>query len=243
MKKLTGKTSILVATLVFALLGSSLALAKTKTAAGGYTLFGDATLVHPGNNSPTAAQIQSDTTRPPGYGGVDYGIPAGLTVADLNNLSTDYKFTSGTCGVGSPRFGADVTSPDGLTSGTIFFYIGPPPNYTACPPNVWLNTGNLAAPANLVDTSQLPAGTFYDPYAVAQVKYGSYTINDIFIVVDTGYIAPQIVLVDNTMINSITYTFEDANSCKKGGYQQFTGAPGPFQNQGQCVSYFANGGR
>jgi hypothetical protein len=44
-------------------------------------------------------------------------------------------------------------------------------------------------------------------------------------------------------INNVTYTFESANSCKNGGWQQFTSAPGPFATQGQCVSYFAKGGQ
>jgi hypothetical protein len=31
------------------------------------------------------------------------------------------------------------------------------------------------------------------------------------------------------------------DDCKKGGWKKFTCAPGPFKNQGQCVSYFAKG--
>ena len=83
---------------------------------------------NPALNSPTAAQIRSDGSIPPNCGGVDFSIPSGLTVADLDNLST------------------------------------------------------------------------------------------------------------------MAVTFESADSCKKGGYQQFTSAPGPFRHQGQCVSYFAKGG-
>jgi hypothetical protein len=204
------------------------------TASSGYSLFGDAMLVHPGNASPTAAQATS--TGPNAFGGVDFAVPSGLTVSQLQNLSTDYKFTVGTCGLGSPRFGAFVTN--GTSSGNIFFYIGPPPNYTGCPPNVYLNTGNLAAPANLVDDSQLPLGTFYDPYASAQLKYGSYMVTDIFLVVDGP---SQTVQFDNTRVNATTYTYESGDSCKDGGYKLFTSSPGPFKNQGDCVSYFNNG--
>src|SRR5437764_1071300 len=93
-------------------------------AAGGYSLFGDAMLVSPGFNSPTAAQIRSSTTVPPNYGGIDFSIPAGLTVADLNKLSTDYQFTAGTCGGGAPRFSVDVTIPGGTTK-SIWVYLGP----------------------------------------------------------------------------------------------------------------------
>src|SRR6478736_737736 len=77
-------------------------------AAAGYTLFGDAVLVSPGNASATAAQIESSSTVPPGYGGVDFAVPAGLTVADLDNLATDYMFTAGSCGGGAPRFQVNV---------------------------------------------------------------------------------------------------------------------------------------
>lgn len=239
MNRLTRNTSIFAAALVFALFCTGAALA-----AAGYSLFGDAQLVSPGNASPTAAQIRSDTSIPPQYGGVDFDVPAGLTLADLDILSTDYKFTAGTCGVGSPRFQVYVTN--GTNSGNIFVYIGPPPNYTGCPQNVYLNTGNLAAPTNLVDTSQLPLGTFYDPYASAQLKYGNYEVVSISVVVDAGYSqvgGVQTVHVDNVQINNSTTTFENADSCKKNGYQQFTSAPGPFKNQGQCVSYFAKGGQ
>ena len=73
--------------------------------------------------------------------------------------------------------------------GSINFYVGPPPGYTTCPPNVWLNTGNLAAPTNLVDASQL-GGSFYEPYGQVQATYGSYSVTGISLVVD-GYAADQ----------------------------------------------------
>lgn len=36
----------------------------------------------------------------------------------------------------------------------------------------------------------------------------------------------------------ITWTTGTANLCKKTGWRKWTTAPGPFQNQGDCVSYF-----
>lgn len=192
-------------------------------------------LVHPGNASPTAAEATSTGTN--AFGGVDFSFPAGLTVNQLNTLSTDDKFTVGSCGLGSPRFVATVTN--GTTTGNINFYIGPPPNYTGCAPNVYTNTGNLAAPANLVDATQL-GGSFYEPYALVQSTYGSYTVTDIFLVVDGP---GQTVQFDNSDVNGTTYTYESADSCKNGGYASFTSSPGPFKNQGDCTSYFANGGK
>jgi hypothetical protein len=210
------------------------ALASPKSSSSsGYSLFGDATLVHPGEASPTAAEATS--TGPNGYGGVDFAFPSGLTVSQVDNLATDYMFPVGSCGLGSPRFVASVTN--GTASGDISFYIGPPPEYTGCPPNVWTSSGNLASPTNLVDTSQLPGGSFYEPYAAAQTQFGSYTVTDIFLAVDGP---GQTVDFDNTQVNNTTYTYESGDSCKGGGYQQFTSNPGPFSNQGQCVSYFAH---
>lgn len=212
---------------------ASLALVQTTTAvaASGYTLFGDAQIVsggHPGN----AAQIRSSAT-PPGYGGVDFSTQSGLTVGGLNNLSTDYKFTAGSCGGGAPRFQINVGGAN------IFVYIGPPPNYTGCPIDGWVNTGNLLTPLSLVDTSQLPGGTFYDVWALAQARYSGLAVSGIQLVTDGSWAVGgvQTVLVDNVQINDDTFTFETKDSCKNGGWRDF----GTFKNQGDCVSSFANG--
>jgi hypothetical protein len=61
-------------------------------------------------------------------------------------------------GGGSPRFGITLAG----ISGTIFVYIGPPPNYTGCAAG-WTNSGELLTAASLVNRSQLPGGAFYDP--------------------------------------------------------------------------------
>ena len=231
MKKTIGKSAGALAAVALGLvLGVGPVLA-----AGGYTLFGDATLVHPGDNSQTAVQLRSIAT---GFGGIDFDLPAGLTFSQIQNLSTDYQFTAGSCGGGAPRFSVNV---DGVNA---FVYIGQPPNYSDCAENVWANTGNLALPASFVDTSQLPGGTFYDTFAAADLKYGPDAVTGIQLVTDAGWLfGTQTVLVDNVAINDATYTFESAQSCKDGGWRQFTSEPGPFKNQGDCVSYFATGGR
>lgn len=234
MKKFSG-----VAIGLVALAAVALPTAASAKSPSSYTLFGDATLVSPGHNSPTAAQASYDGVS--SYGGVDFGAPAGLTVDQLSKLSTDYQFTAGSCGSsgGSPRLVATVTN--GTVTGNINFYIGPPPGYVGCPPDVWSNTGNLASSTNLVDATQIGGG-FYEPYAAVQAAYGSYTVTDLFVVLDGYTSIPVTAQFDNVMINNTTYTFETANSCKHGGWTQFTSSPGPFKNQGDCVSYFASGG-
>ena len=89
----------------FVLTSLALIQGTTAAAASGYTLFGDATLVHPGHNSNTAVQLRSVGAT---YGGIDFAIPSGMTASQLNNLSTDYKFTAGSCGGGAPRFQINV---------------------------------------------------------------------------------------------------------------------------------------
>jgi hypothetical protein len=225
---------------IIAVLGTAavalLAGVSPAAAAGGFTLFGDATLTG-GHNSPAGMQLRS--TLPGGFGGIDFVVPSGMTLSQLSTLATDYMFTAASCGGGSPRFQINI---DGKNA---FVYLGPPPSYTGCPTDEWQSTGNLAAPTSFVDTSQLPNGTFYDTFAAADVKYGSHFITGVQLVVDSSWFfnATQTVVVDNVQINGTTYTFESAASCKDGGWQSFSSAPGPFKNQGDCVSFFATGGK
>jgi len=206
----------------------------------GYSLFGQATYVSPGHNSNRAVKLISNANTGI-YSGIDFSVPSGLTINNLNMLSTDYEFTAGSCGLGSPRFGIVLS---GYPNSAIFVYIGPPPSYTGCPPNVWTNTGNLLTPASLVDSSQV-GGAFYEPWATTQTRLSGQTVTDIFLVSDNGP-GPsftQTVLIDNTNVNGTTYDYEFANKddCKDGGWRQFTFPPGPFKNQGDCVSHFATG--
>jgi|SRR5579871_4903797 len=222
-----------------ALVAAASFLVTPAMAAGGYSLFDGATYVSPGHNSNRAVQLTSNSSVPDS--GINYSVPSGMTFADIKTLSTDYMFTAGSCGGGSPRFQINVLGKNA------FVYIGPPPNYTNCPQNVWVNTGNLATPTSFIDTSQLPGGTFYDTFASADAKYGSAVVTGIQLVADSGWAFPatgQVVQIDNTMINNTLYTYEQtsAEDCKDGGYKNFSTAPGPFKNQGQCVSYFNSNG-
>ncbi|MBV9159617.1 MAG: hypothetical protein JO019_03420, partial [Candidatus Kaiserbacteria bacterium] len=200
---------------------ASVAFALSST---DYSLFDSAHYISPGNASARAVQLVSDNTQ--ADGGIDFGLgSAALTVADLTNLSTDYKFEAGSCGGGSPRFQVNVQTPNGVKN--IFAYLGAAPNYTNCPQNVWTNSGNLVTPASLVDASQL-GGTFYEPWSAVVASYGSYPITGIQLVADAGWAFPsgQIADIDNTSINSTTYTYEiptatSKDQCKNGGWQNF----------------------
>ncbi|HWX30982.1 MAG TPA: hypothetical protein VNZ53_26535 [Steroidobacteraceae bacterium] len=218
------------------LVGVIPALAAVGT---GYTLFGSATYVSPGNISNRAVMLVADGNAHPAiYSGIDFAVSPTLTINNLNMLSTDYNFTASTCGVGSPRFGIQL---DAYPNTTIFVYIGPPPSYTGCPPG-WTNTSNLLTPTSKIDTSQLPGGTFYDTWAAAQARYSGSGVTDIFVVSDYSPTGSQTVLIDNTNVNGTLYDYEFASKddCKDGGWKNFTFSPGPFKNQGACVSYFAH---
>jgi hypothetical protein len=128
-----------------------------------------------------------------------------LKLREVNTLSTDYEFLVGSCWGGSPRFTVGVSNG---TSSETYFYIGPPPSYTGCPPRAWANTGNLASPASPVDDSQLPGGSPSDTYARAQARYGGYTVKYIAIDLDGGWAGTQTVDFDNTQVNDTLYTYE-----------------------------------
>lgn len=173
-----------------------------------------------------------------------------MTFAQLDMLATDYKFEADdTCGGGSPRFQVNVMVP-GVGVRNIFVYIGPPPNYTGCPPSVWTNTGDLLEGVNPIDTSQLPGGTFYDPYATAVSKYGSYVVTGVQVVVDNYpfHGGEQTVLVDNTNVDGHVTTYDEKghprskDDCKDGGWMDLGNDEGDaFKNQGDCVSFVNNG--
>jgi hypothetical protein len=179
--------------------------AKPTDRAGSYTLVEDASLVHPGNASPTAAEARSSGPEPFTWGAVDLPIPPTLTLRQLTQLSTDYKLDVGSCWGGSPRFEAWVTN--GTGSWKIFFYMGPAPNYTGCASDVYTRSGNLATPASPVDAAQV-GGTYDEPFSRVQADYGNYAVTHVYLDVDGGWYANQAVDFDNTKVNKKLTTYE-----------------------------------
>jgi hypothetical protein len=231
-------------------------VAPVKEALAGYSLFGDAEIVSPGNASIRAVQIRS--TCPGGsavcfvnntftFGGVDFDIPAGLTFANFLTLATDHKFTDGSCGGGAPRFQLNMQG--GTDTGNIFVYLGPPPGYVGCPMNVYQSSGDLLEGIQTIDTGQLDGGGPYDPYSAALIKYGSYQVTGVQLVTDSSWFppagSPQTMHADNVDINGTIYTFDEPQTkeeCKKSGWEVVTRTDGSeFRNQGDCVSYFNTG--
>lgn len=202
------RRALLVSALVGAasLLPAAAAMSKQPTASDpGFLLEQNAALVHPGHHSHTAVQLTTTQT-PFTWGAVQLDIPSGVTLSWLNNLSTDYRFTLGSCWGGSPRFEAWVTDPTG-TRHKIFFYIGPPPSYTGCAIGAWANTGNLASPSSPVDDDQLGGG-YYDTFASVVANYGTYPLTAVWLDADGGWQADQTVEFDNAQVNGRLFTFE-----------------------------------
>lgn len=187
-------------------------------AQGTFTLFGDATPV------PGGVQIRSATTGP-GYGGIAFEPSGPLTLGSLTTLSTDYKFTSGDCGLGAPRF--SIVTP----SGNAFVYIGPAPSYTNCPAGQQ-STGNLLAPGvgKFCDLSQL-GGTFYDLCSKLQTPlYANIPVTEVDLVTDNGN---STLIVNNFTVNG------DVKSAPMGRVTFLNGGSYQFGawNVGQCSGF------
>jgi hypothetical protein len=170
------------------------------------TLFGDASRV-----KHREVLLRSDPASTTPYGGIDISVPAGMAFTDLQQLSTDWQFVQGSCGGGSPRFQVNVATNTGK-SGNVFVYIGTLPFGTGCPPDVEMNSGNLAQPGapgdvpGTWDSSQIVLGTQVSTYSatLALAIAGGWTITGIQLVVDAGWAFPpngQAVIVDSVTVN------------------------------------------
>jgi len=207
----------------------------------------------PSQTSNQAVKLTSDC--PSGYpaclsdgsftsSGIDIAVPAGLTFAGITSLTFAYNISGGNCGGGSPRFQIN------MGGANLFVYVGPAPGFTGCPFDVWTATGNLIGSAGArFDGSQLSAlGGFYGmTYSQALAVLGSQTVTGIQLVVDGGWftVPAQTIQVDDLVFNGTTFDFEPTSkeACKDGGWENFIFSPGPFKNQGDCVSYYATGGK
>jgi hypothetical protein len=230
-----------------------LVVPASASVGSGYALFGKAAYAMPGNGSNQAVELTSvcpsgnPTCLSDGSftsSGLDIAVPAGLTLDSISQLAVDFNVTGGDCGGGSPRFQINIGS------GSLFVYLGPAPGFTGCVLGTWSSSGDLMTSTDArFDGSQLASlGGFYGMTAAqALAVLGQETVTGIQLVADGGWLAPltQTVQVDNLVFDTATFTFEPTtkDACKDGGWRNFTFSPGPFKNQGDCVSYFATKGK
>lgn len=161
--------------------------------------------------------LVSDTSNGSGaddYSGVSFDDANGTIFSTLTNLATDFDVTDDSCGGGSPRFQIAMDTNGDMTSdGNIFVYMGPSPSFAGCTSGIQ-NTGNLIGneDAGRWDYTQL--GGPLGGYSGAPANVLAGTILGVNIVVDGSWSAAasggdseQTVNIDNTQINTATYTF------------------------------------
>lgn len=237
----------------FSVIGTLMAIAGAALAgaANGYTLFGDAMLVYPGNMSKRAVRLRSEGDLPDvTFGGISFEVPPGTTFGDLDVLSTDFRLEADDeCIGGAPRFQIAIdTDGDGDSDGNIFAYFGSDSLGMLCVPGTWENTGDFLETDRRLDTTQLPGGAFFDPYNAALMKYGSFDVVSITVVIDASWAHPdfeQTVLIDNTNVDGTLYNYDtprDKNDCKYGRWRYVVDAQGkPFVGEAHCARYVTGG--
>jgi hypothetical protein len=200
--------------------------------AQGYEFSGSTTLGEANGGSTTVVATSTNGT----WSTISFAVPDGMTLANLDTLSTDY-FTEEGCLGGSPRFTVITTE------GGIYDF------WWTCTAGVAGNTGNLAA--GNVDVRGAHAFQYQAAFGDVQTQFGTETIQSINLIVDGSWAFPdgtQVVVFDNVNVDGTIYNFETpgfANQCKNGGWETFKDANGDplYKNQGQCVAAIASGGK
>jgi hypothetical protein len=232
----------------------ALVLSAPALAADGTTTFGAATVNGGGATLPSDT---SNTSTADDFSGVTLPLPAGLTLAQITQLSAEFNVTNDDCAGASPRlhvnFGANKN---------IFVYLGPP-SFTGCAQDTWLSTGNLVGTTDQcrVDTSQLSPGTQCSTWAAAVALVGTQPITSISVVVDGSWALAdkeQTILVRNVRLNDKTFLAPEAPKppkakvnpaklCKeqvaamgsKAAFNELWSVSGTSNGFGKCVSSVA----
>jgi hypothetical protein len=238
------KALVLTAVSALALAFSGSALAADPTPFGGATVAnGVATLV---SDTSVANTPTND------YSGLTLPLPAGLTLAQITQLSADFNVTDDDCIAGSPRF---VINYGGGQNFSVYF--GPSPNFTGCGQNTWLSTGNLVGTSEAlrVDTSHLTGGAVNSTWAQALALVGTLPITSINLIVDSGWALAdkeQTVLVRSIKLNNETFLVPAApkppkvnptTACKaelaaigRTAFNEHWAKDGTSNGMGKCVS-------
>lgn len=197
---------------------SLFALSTANVFAASYT--GTPWVYDPDNTGGSVAQaINSTTVRLEKNVPTPTNTAAGVALDGVNGLSTTGLtlgfHVNGYCGAGAPRFNVYLSNGDTIFLGCIYGNDG---------------SGNVTFTAgNTYGGVLFPEGQTIVGIDIVQDEQGQTTLSNITV---NG----QTVIFSAEMLK---------DQCKKGGYKNFTGqngTPGPFKNQGQCVSYFNHAG-
>jgi hypothetical protein len=185
-----------------------------------WTLVDKASIVAEGPpENPYVVKLESLGDEAPPWGSVLFTPPEPITFNDVNELSSDFNMTLGAFGGGSPRFSILIDWNDShvIDEGDkyAFIYWGTPPNYMDNPvgqgwygdesEEVWAyNTGNLMdCNDHRVDLMQF-GGPFYSTIEEAKNLFGDKDVLEIILVLDGGWLADQVLLVDNIKVRTYT---------------------------------------
>jgi hypothetical protein len=193
--------------LLAALAALTLALSAPALAADGTTTFGAATVA---DGVATLVSNTSNADTADDFSGVTVPLPAGVTLAQVTQLSAEFNVTNDDCGGASPRFQINYG-----TNKNVFVYLGPAPTFTGCAQDTWLSSGNLVSTSDQcrVDTSQLSPGTQCSTWAAAVALVGNQPITSISIAVDGSWALAdkeQTVLARNVRLNDKTFLVPEA---------------------------------
>jgi hypothetical protein len=152
------------------------------------------------------------------------GIPSAGTDVTVASSCATVQVTPSTPITASGNYGgpfSPTTFPYQLssTSDPVNFLIGGIPS--------WLNASFTSGTAT---TS--PMTVTFSLMNVGTLHHGTYNATITFTNTTNGQ--------GNTSRTATLIVNPTKDECKNGGWQTFTSAPGPFRNQGQCVSYFAS---
>jgi hypothetical protein len=238
--------------LLTAVVTLGLAVAAPALAADGSTTFGGATVA---GGVATLVSDTSNAATTDDFSGVTLALPAGLTLAQVTQLSSEYNVTDDDCAAGSPRFAINY----GVNKNVVV-YLGPSPNFTGCDKNTWSSTGNLVGTSDKlrVDTSQIPGGSVDSNWASALALIGNEPILSISLIVDSSWSPAfadkeQTVLARNVKLNDKTFLVPEApptpakvnptTACKaelalvgRVAFNEHWAKDGTSNGMGKCVS-------
>lgn len=203
-----------------------------------YSLFGDASIVAPGNASGHAAALTSDATSP-GYGGVELvGVPSARSA--ITALSFDYNANVTGDSGGSPRL--VVSFSDGGNAQLR------PLSLTA---NTWVTINGMTG--NDWDNSGGCGDSYATTWTAVVACHSTASIDGMWVVNDSSWMYTDgiVVQVDNITVNADVITFEPVvvvaatkDQCKNNGWKAVVDSNGnSFKNQGDCVSFVATNGK
>ena len=180
-----------------ALLFSSLSFSQSPV--GNYAVHS------PGNNSCNAVELWSDGFN---YSSsqLNFPVPAGLKVNDLNWISTDYFELLGTIRPFCAWFEFIVQSSCGAARGVI--YLGSQPG------TGWKNTGNILD-ANTTVEIHTCDGADVISYSTFQSIYGNDPVTEIYLGVNDVFFFNGDVfrmMIDNTRFNETIFNYDDCDN-------------------------------